>query len=51
MSRLPETLAELEASETGSNSVLPGCVVSVITILAVVFIAIMAWRFVSRMPK
>src|SRR5262245_3889488 len=45
-SRLPEALAE--AGETGSNSIMPGQVVSVIAILAIVFIAIMAW-FVSQM--
>jgi hypothetical protein len=46
--RLPEALAE--AGETESNGLLPGRVVSVITILAIVFIAIMAW-FVSQMPE
>jgi hypothetical protein len=46
--RLPEALAE--AGETESNSLLPGRVVSVIAILAIVFIAIMAW-FVSQMPE
>jgi hypothetical protein len=47
--RLPEGLAE-EASEGESNGITPGRVVSVITILAAIFIAIMAW-FVSRMPQ
>ena len=46
--RLPEALAE--AGETESNGLKPGWVVSVIAILAVVFIAIMAW-FVSQMPE
>jgi len=46
--RLPEALAE--AGETESNGHKPGRVVSVIAILAVVFIAIMAW-FVSQMPE
>jgi hypothetical protein len=46
--RLPEALAE--AGETDSNGLMPGRVVSVIAILAIVFIAIMAW-FVSQMPK
>jgi hypothetical protein len=46
--RLPEALAE--AGETESNGLLPGRVVSVIAILAVVFIAVMAW-FVSQMPE
>src|SRR5215510_15358592 len=43
--RLPEALAE--AGETESNGLRPGRVVSVIAILAVVFIAIMTW-FVSQ---
>ncbi|HZF37466.1 MAG TPA: hypothetical protein VE715_01465 [Blastocatellia bacterium] len=47
-SRLPEALAE--AGEIGSNSLMPGRVVSVIAILAIVFIVIMAW-FVSQMPE
>jgi hypothetical protein len=47
--RLPEALAE-EAGEVESNGIMPGRVVSVIAILAVVFIAIMAW-FVSQMPE
>jgi hypothetical protein len=46
--RLPEALAE--AGETESNGFMPGRVVSVIAILAIVFIAIIAW-FVSQMPK
>jgi hypothetical protein len=46
--RLPEALAE--AGETESNGLKPGRVVSVIAILALVFIAIMAW-FVSQMPE
>jgi hypothetical protein len=46
--RLPEALAE--AGETESNGLKPGRVMSVIAILAVVFIAIMAW-FVSQMPE
>jgi hypothetical protein len=46
--RLPEALAE--AGETESNGLKPGWVVSLIAILAVVFIAIMAW-FVSQMPE
>jgi hypothetical protein len=47
-SRLPEALAE--ASETASTDFMPGRVMLVITILAVVFIAIITW-FVSRMPQ
>ena len=47
-SRLPEALAE--AGETEPNGLMPGRVVSVIAILAIVFIAIMAW-FVSQMPE
>src|SRR5215475_12772194 len=46
--RLPEALAE--AGETESNDLRPGRVVSIIAILAIVFIAIMAW-FVSQMPE
>jgi hypothetical protein len=46
--RLPEALAEV--SETESNGLRAGWVVSVIAILAVVFIAIIAW-FVSQMPE
>ena len=46
--RLPEALAE--AGETESNGLIPGGAVSVIAILAIVFIAIMAW-FVSQMPE
>jgi hypothetical protein len=46
--RLPEALAE--AGETESNDLRSGRVVWVITILAIVFIAIMAW-FVSQMPE
>ena len=46
--RLPEALAE--AGETESNGLKPGWVVSVIAILAIAFIAIMAW-FVSQMPE
>ena len=46
--RLPEALAE--AGETESNGLKPGWVVAGIAILAVVFIAIMAW-FVSQMPE
>jgi hypothetical protein len=46
--RLPEALAE--AGETESDGVRPGRVVSAIAILAVVFIAIIAW-FVSQMPE
>jgi hypothetical protein len=46
--RLPEALAE--AGETESNDLRPGRVVSIITILAIVFIVIMAW-FVSQMPE
>jgi hypothetical protein len=45
--RLPEALAE--AGETESNGLKHGWVVSVIAILAIIFIAIMAW-FVSQMP-
>lgn len=47
--RLPEALAE-EAGDNRSNGILPGRVVSVIAILAVVFIVTMAW-FVSQMPE
>jgi hypothetical protein len=46
--RLPEALAE--AGEAESNGPGSGRVVSFIAILAVVFIAIMAW-FVSQMPE
>jgi|SRR5262245_51623725 len=46
--RLPEALAE--AGETESNEHKSGRVVLVIAILAIVFIAIMAW-FVSQMPE
>jgi hypothetical protein len=46
--RLPEALAE--AGETESDGLMPGRVVSVITIVAVIFISIMAW-FVSQMPE
>ncbi|MBO0860749.1 MAG: hypothetical protein J2P21_20150 [Chloracidobacterium sp.] len=46
--RLPEALTE--AGEADSNGFWPGRVMSVITILAIVFIAIMAW-FVSQMPE
>ncbi|HEY6401792.1 MAG TPA: hypothetical protein VI479_10315, partial [Blastocatellia bacterium] len=45
--RLPEALAE--ASETGSTNVMRGRVMLVVSILAIIFIAIMAW-FVSQMP-
>ena len=45
--RLPEGLAE--AGETESKGFLPGRVMSVITILSIIFILIMAW-FVSQMP-
>jgi hypothetical protein len=46
--RLPEALAE--AGEAESNGLIPGGAVSIIAILAIVFIAIMAW-FVSQMPE
>jgi hypothetical protein len=46
--RLPEALAE--AGETDSNGLRPGGVVLVIAILAIIFIAIIAW-FVSQMPE
>ena len=46
--RLPEGLAE--AGETESNGVRSGRAVAIIAILAIVFIAIMAW-FVSQMPE
>lgn len=46
--RLPEALAE--ASETGPTDFMPGRVMLVITILAIGFIAIIAW-FVSQMPE
>jgi hypothetical protein len=45
---LPEALAE--AGEADSSSFKPGRVMSVITILAIIFIAIIAW-FVSQMPE
>lgn len=45
--RLPEALTE--AGEAESNGLAPGRVVIVITTLAIIFIAIIAW-FVSRMP-
>jgi hypothetical protein len=38
------------AVETESNSLIPGWAVLIISILATVFIAIMAW-FVLHMPK
>lgn len=44
---LPEALAE--AGENEPNGMMPGRVVMVITGLAIVFIAIIAW-FVSQMP-
>ncbi len=47
-SRLPTGLAE--AGETESNGLMPGAVVLVIAILAIIFISIMAW-FVSQMPE
>ena len=47
-SRLPKGLAE--AAETEPNGLMPGPVVLVIAILAIVFISIMAW-FVSQMPE
>jgi hypothetical protein len=46
--RLPESLAE--AGESGSTNIMPGRIMLTITILAVIFIAIMTW-FVSQMPK
>ena len=46
--RLPEALAE--AGEAESKGLIPGGAVSIIAILAIVFIAIMAW-FVSQMPE
>lgn len=46
--RLPEALAE--AGEAESNGPGTGRAVSVIVILAIIFIAIMAW-FVSQMPE
>ncbi len=46
--RLPEALAE--AGEAESNGPGSGRAVSVIAILAIIFIAIMAW-FVSQMPE
>ena len=46
--RLPEALAE--ASESDSTGPRAGWVVSVIAILAIIFISIMAW-FVSQMPE
>jgi hypothetical protein len=46
--RLPEALAE--AGETGSTNFMPGRVMLIVSILAIVFIAIMAW-FVSQMPE
>jgi hypothetical protein len=46
--RLPEALAE--AAETESNNLIPGRVVLINSILAIVFIAIMTW-FVSQMPE
>jgi hypothetical protein len=45
--RLPEALTEV--GETEGNGLAPGRVVIVITTLAIIFIAIIAW-FVSRMP-
>src|SRR5215468_638276 len=45
--RLPEAL--MEAGEADSSSPRPGRLMLVISILAVVFIAMMAW-FVSQMP-
>lgn len=46
--RLPGALTE--AGEVEDNGLAPGGVVIVITILAVIFIAIIAW-FVSQMPS
>src|SRR5919197_4522678 len=46
--RLPEAL--IEAGEADSSSPRPGRLMLVISILAVAFIAIMAW-FVSQMPE
>lgn len=46
--RLPKGLAEV--GETESNGLMPGPVVLVIAILAIIFISIMAW-FVSQMPQ
>jgi hypothetical protein len=46
--RLPEALAE--ASETGSTDFMPGRVMLAVSILAIIFIAIMTW-FVSQMPE
>jgi hypothetical protein len=46
--RLPKGLAE--AGETEPNGLMPGPVVLVIAILAIIFISIMAW-FVSQMPE
>jgi hypothetical protein len=45
---VPGALAE--AGESESNGLMPGPVVTVITILAVAFIAVIAW-FVSQMPE
>jgi hypothetical protein len=45
--RLPEAL--VEAGEPESKGIMPGRVMSTISILAIIFIAIMAW-FVSQMP-
>jgi hypothetical protein len=45
--RLPEALAE--AGETGSTNFMPGRVMLIVSILAIVFIVIMTW-FVSQMP-
>jgi hypothetical protein len=47
-SRLPKGLAEV--GETEPNGLMPGPVVLVIAILAIIFISIMAW-FVSQMPE
>jgi len=45
--RLPNALAE--AGESEENGLMPGGVVIVITCLAIIFIAIIAW-FVAQMP-
>ena len=45
--RLPSALAE--ASELGESGLMPGRVVLTITVLAIVFIAIITW-FISQMP-
>lgn len=45
--RLPAALAE--ASENGENGLMPGPLVIIITVAAILFIGIMTW-FIAQMP-